>query len=315
MRLVLFAFFASFYASIGTFSQIPARGVATSKQIAAADQDFVNAVTGKDNTKLAKLLDDDFSWTNSEGRTLRKSEVLANLPVFGGAATQERQFRIFANNSGGVLTQHGQSHTLRFWVKRGPAWRILLYQEVDQLAGTPAPHEGSSECDNPCKTLPYEPKTDKERAVIASWQALESAVTAHDSATWALHVSDDFTQITSNGTRPLDKAARMKIIDEQKVSGAGSAPPPLAHADFEDLGDTVVMRCLNHAPEGNAIYVTRVWIERNGHWLLSFSFQTSMQSGSGAKNQEARSHSWARGMVVPPYHHTIVLGSYLKLGV
>jgi Domain of unknown function (DUF4440) len=284
MRLVLFALFVSLCASAANASQSSVQGDATSTQIAAADQSFVDAVTQKDSAKLAKLLHDDFSWTNSKGKTLRKSEVLANVPVSADAATQERQVRIFASDSGGVLTQRLQSYTFRVWLKQGSVWRILLYQEVNQLASAPIPREGKSECDNPCKTLPYEPKNDTERAVIASWQALESAVTAHDSATWAKHVADDFTQITSNSARPLDKTARMKIIDEQRVSGAGSAPPPLARADFDDLGATVVMRCVNHPPNGKEIYVTRVWVERNGVWLLSFSFQTTVQAGNGYPN-------------------------------
>jgi Domain of unknown function (DUF4440) len=278
MRLVLLAFVVSLFPSAATSPQMPVQEGTASAQIAIADRSFVDSITQKDRAKLAKLLHDDFSWTNSEGKTLGKAEVLANLPVLADAATQERQFRIFASDSGGVLTQRGQSYTFRVWLKQGSVWRILLYQEVNQLASAPTPREGKSDCDNPCKALPYQPKNDAERAVIASWQALESAVTAHDSATWAQHVADDFSQITSNSARPLDKPARMKIIDEQKVSGAGSAPPPLAHADFKDLGATVVMRCVNHPPNGKAIYVTRVWVERNGAWLLSFSFQTTVQS-------------------------------------
>jgi hypothetical protein len=278
MRLVLLAFVISLFPSAGTSPQMPVQEGTASAQIAIADRSFVDSITQKDNAKLANILHDDFSWTNSEGKTLGKSEVLANLPALPDVATQERQFRIFASDSGGVLTQRGQSYTFRVWLKQGSVWRILLYQEVNQLASAPTLREGKSDCDNPCKTLPYQPKNDTERAVIASWQALESAVTAHDSTTWAKHVSDDFTQITSNSARPLDKPARMKIIDEQKLSGAGSAPPPLAHADFEDLGATVVMRCVNHPPDGKAIYVTRVWVHRNSAWLLSFSFQTTVQS-------------------------------------
>jgi uncharacterized protein DUF4440 len=284
MRLVPLALLVLFCTPAGAAPQMPVQEGTTSAQIAIADQSFVTAVTQKDHAKLAKLLHDGFSWTNSEGRTLQRAEVVANVPALADAATQERQFRIFASDSGGVVTQRGQSYTFRVWAKQGSSWRILLYQEVNQLASATAPREGKSECDNPCKTLPYEPKSDTERAVIASWQALESAVTAHDSATWAKHVADDFAQITSNGARPLDKQSRIKIIDEQKISGAGSAPPPLAHADFENLGATVIMRCVNRPLTGKDIYVTRVWVERNRAWLLSFSFQTTVQSDGGIGN-------------------------------
>jgi hypothetical protein len=246
--------------------------------VTTADQSFVEAVSKADRASLAVMLDGGFSWISTNGRVLRRSDLLAHIPTDSGVSEGSREFRIFSEDVVGVLTQQGQFHTLRIWVKRQSGWRILAYHAVDQLTSPPATHAGQTECDNPCKSLPYNAKDPAEAGVIASWQALESDVTAHDSAGWATHVSDDFIQISSNSDRVLDKSARMKIIEAQKSSGTGAAPPALASARFDDLGDVVVMHALNHPLTGKPILVTRIWIKRMNRWIMSVSFQTGIQT-------------------------------------
>jgi hypothetical protein len=253
----------------------------TKAAVATADEAFVDAVTTQNRQSLTKLLDSDFSWTSTNGEVIRENDLLANIPKNSGIGKEGREFRVFSDDVVGVLTQSGQFHTLRIWVKRQAGWRILAYHAVNQLSAPPAAHPGQSGCDNPCKSLPYIPKNATESAVIASWQALESDVTAHDSAAWATHVSDDFIQVSFNSDEALDKAARMKIIDAQKASGAGAAPPPLASARFDDLGAVAVMHALNHPLAGKPILVTRVWIKRSDSWVMSVSFQTTVQGEAG----------------------------------
>jgi molybdopterin-guanine dinucleotide biosynthesis protein A len=62
----------------------------TCKQVAAAGDDvvvlqadhaFVQAIAKSDKASLGKLLEADFTWTNSEGKTQTKAEVLQNLPT------------------------------------------------------------------------------------------------------------------------------------------------------------------------------------------------------------------------------------------
>ena len=254
----------------------------TKAAVAAADTAFVDAVVTESRQKLTELLDSDFSWTSTSGEVFRESDLLANIPEKSGVSKVGREFRVFSDEVVAVLTQSGQFHTLRIWVKRQPGWRILAFHAVNQLTSPLAAHPGQAECYNPCKSLPYTAKDAAETAVIASWQALESDVTAHDSAAWATHVSDDFIQVSSNSDHVLDKSARMKAIDAQKSSGAGSAPPPLASARFDNLGGVVVMHALNRPLSGNPILVTRIWINRADIWVMSVSFQTTIQSETAA---------------------------------
>jgi hypothetical protein len=139
------------------------------------------------------------------------------------------------------------------------------------------PKNDSTECENPCKTLPYAPKNDAERQIIASWQELETAVTHHDAQGWAPHIADEFTLINSNNDQVLTKSDRMAILDKQKQSGSPSAPVPLVSAKMFDFGDAVVMKAEHKRDTGKAIHVTRVWIKRDGKWIMAFSQQTTVQ--------------------------------------
>jgi hypothetical protein len=45
------------------------------------DHDLVQAIARKDKGTVGRLLDADFTWTDSEGRTLTRSQVLEKLPA------------------------------------------------------------------------------------------------------------------------------------------------------------------------------------------------------------------------------------------
>ncbi len=48
-----------------------------------ADLDFAQAVAKSDKAAVGKLLDNDFTWTDSEGNSFKRSEVLDSLPKSG----------------------------------------------------------------------------------------------------------------------------------------------------------------------------------------------------------------------------------------
>ena len=180
-----------------------------------------------------------------------------------------------------VMAGHGKAYALRVWVKRPAGWRALVYHEVT-LREQPAAPSGSGvkECENPCKSVPYKPTNEAEQAIVASWQALEMGVTAHDSDAWAPHIADEFAMLRSSNDHPLTKADRMATLDLQKQTGAASAPAPLVTAKMFDFGDAVVMTCLHQPYSGKPIRVTRLWIKRDGKWVMSISYQTTIQAAA-----------------------------------
>jgi hypothetical protein len=242
-----------------------------------ADSAFVQAASATDKKQLSSILDPEFTWTDSAGKTYTRAEVLQNLPTTpansSAAEVQQRSY----GDVGLVLAVSGKTHAARFWVKRSPGWRLLIYHEAtlaeEARSGAPRPKE----CENPCKTLPYEPKNDAEKGIIDSWQALETAVTNRDSQTWGLHIADEFLLINSNNDHPFTKADRVAILDKQKSTGTSSAPIPLVSAKMFDFGDTVIMAANHRRGTDKPVRVSRIWIKRDGQWLMAFSEQTIVQ--------------------------------------
>jgi ketosteroid isomerase-like protein len=242
-----------------------------------ADLAFLQAVSSSDKKTLSSTLDQDFSWTDSVGKTYTRDEVLQNTPSSpANSISSEIQQRLYGQ-VGLILATSGKTHAARFWVKRSDGWHLLIYHEAtlaeEARSGAPRPKV----CENPCKTLPYEPKNDAERGIITSWQALETAVTNHDSQTWAQHIADEFLLINSNNDHPFTKADRIAILDKQKQTGTSSAPIPLVSAQMFDFGDTVIMAAKHQRDIDKPVRVSRIWIKRDGQWLMAFSEQTIVQ--------------------------------------
>jgi hypothetical protein len=247
-----------------------------------ADRKFVQAASLQNGSLLARMLDDDFTWTDADGKTLTSTEVLHSVPkpIMGDESGGDLSERTYGQ-VGAVSASRGKAHILRIWIQRPAGWRLLVYHEVSQLE-QPSTSAGSGvmECENPCKSVPFTPANEAEKAIIASWQALETGVTAHDAAAWAPHIADEFVQISSNSDHPITKPGRMETLNKQKASGVGSAPSPLVSAKMFDFGDAVIMTCLHQPHSGKPVHVSRLWIKRDGNWVMAISFQTAIQAGT-----------------------------------
>jgi len=254
---------------------------------AAADQDalqadhaFMQALATSDKAAVGPLLGPEVIWTDWEGKTQYRTQILEHLPaptVSDAGSTSYTYDQVVT-----VRTDSGKRHVLRVWAKRPAGWRLLVYHEVKQAdtAGTPAPPV--KECVNPCKSVPYQPKNDAEAGVIQSWQALETAVFTGDAKAWAPHFADEFVLISSGGTDPVTKEERIASINRQKEAGTNGAPAQLApdHTRMFTIGDTVVMNCQSLPHHGKPAHITRVWIKRGGRWMMTASFQTAIQAAA-----------------------------------
>jgi hypothetical protein len=246
------------------------------------DRAFVQAAAKGDAAALGKMVDAEFTWTDVEGKTLTAEEVLRVVPkdALGDESGLEVSERTYGQ-VGAVNVSRGKVNILRLWVQRPGGWRLLVYHEVKQLE-QPSTSAGSgvNECENPCKMVPFQPANEAEQAIIASWQALETGVTAHDADAWAPHIADEFVQISSNSDHVISKAGRIETLNKQKASGVGSAPAPLVSAKMFDFGDAVIMTCLHQPYSGKPIHVSRLWIKRDGKWIMSISYQTTIQAAA-----------------------------------
>lgn len=268
-------------AAVIAVMRVPA--FAAEQTAAQADHAFMQALAASDKAAAGALLDSDLIWTDVDGKTQDRAAVLAHLPASTISDTDSKSYTY-----GKVVTvrsDSGKLHVLRVWTQRPAGWRLLVYHEVKQAepAANPAPPAPPvKECVNPCQKVPYEPKNEAEAGVIKSWQQLETAVTAGDSQTWSRHFADEFVVISSGATDPVTKEGRMAALDKQKASGTNGSPAGLApdHTRMFTIGDTVVMNCQTIPHRGKPAHITRVWIKRNGAWLMTVSFQTTIQAAA-----------------------------------
>jgi hypothetical protein len=241
-----------------------------------ADRAFVQAVAASDKPALERLLDADFTWTNFDGKTQNKAEVLRHIPTELRRVHEPAELKQFTyGDIGDVQSNQGKTHVLRVWVKRPDGWKAIVYQEVMSLDAPPsfAPGTGK-DCENPCKTIPYQPKNETERQVAAAYSKLETAAVARNSAAFAPMVADEFVAVSSNSNKVAEKRGRMEDFDHAKNGGV--APTPLLSARMFDFGDAVLMISEHQPDRGKPLHVTRVWIKRNGSWVETLSYQTSV---------------------------------------
>jgi hypothetical protein len=261
-------------------ASVPPAVAADDPALLAADRDLMSALSSGSATAAANLLDADASWTDEKGRTVGKAEASKALPKPAIAdETGSEVHRYQYGRVGVVRVDSGPLHTLRVWIKRGNDWRLLAYQEVRSLATPPTTTPGiAGECINPCREVPYTPKSDNERGVIAAYQALETSSHAADASTWGKHVADEFVVVSSNSDRSLTKEQRLEGL--RRATKNGVSPTRLTDAQMTDMEGVVVMRG-HHTPDnGKPLRVTRVWVKRNNVWQSTLSYQTAIATAN-----------------------------------
>jgi hypothetical protein len=243
-----------------------------------ADRAFQQAVAKSDKSALDRLLDPDFNWITFEGTLRNKAQVLQDVPRLAIPDEHAAALKGYTyGDVGDVQVNLGRAHELRVWVKRTQGWKAMVYQEVMSLATPPtfAPGAGK-DCENPCRTIAYTPRNETEKLVVTAYSKLETAAMAHNSAVFATLVGDEFVAASSNSNKLYDKRGRMDDFDHSKM--AGVAPTPLMSARMFDFADAVLMTSEHKPDRGNPLRVTRLWVKRNGSWVETLSYQTSVKA-------------------------------------
>ncbi len=247
-----------------------------------ADQTFNQAIAKADKAALEQLLDQNAFWTTANGRTYSRSELRSAKALpdviwseskkeLGEATTKPYTY----GDLGNVQVDAGRAHILHVWAKRGNDWKLMVYQEVLARATPPTVTPGAGkECENPCKSLDFTPKTDIERQVALAYMKLETAAHARNSAGFAPMVADEFVAASSNSDRLQTKQSRIQQFDSGK--DAGVAPTPLLSAKMFPFSQAVLMISEHKPVQGNPLHVTRFWIKRNSGWVSTMSYQTAV---------------------------------------
>jgi hypothetical protein len=250
---------------------------APDQSLLGADRLFVEALANPNTRALEQLLEPEFEWTSFDGKTETRSQVLRNLPKPAITNENDRDLKTYTYGVIGVVqTNLGKTHVLRVWVKRPEGWKALVHQELVSLDAPPSfTPSAASNCENPCRAIPYEPKNETERQVVIAYSKLETAAMARNSPVFATLVADEFVAASSNSNKIADKRGRMDDFDHSKTGGV--APTPLTSARMFDFTDVVVMTSEHQPVRGKPLHITRVWVKRDGHWMETLSYQTAIQ--------------------------------------
>lgn len=242
-----------------------------------ADRAFTQAIAKADPSALENLLDTEFTWTDADGKVQTKAQVLGKLPRAAIAGAKDAESKAYSYGElGDVQVNLGRAHVLRVWVKRPTGWRAIVYQELISLETPPAFTPGAGkDCENPCKSIAFTPKSDTEKQVAMAYSKLETAAHARNSAAFGPMVGDEFVAASSNSDKLQSKRGRMADFDRSKDGGV--APTPLLSARMFAFGDAVLMVSEHQPDRGNRLHVTRVWIKRDGSWVETLSYQTGVR--------------------------------------
>lgn len=247
-----------------------------SASLAQVDRSFVLSVQRRNGAALDHILAPDFMWIDSNGKRFLRSQVVQEPPAVANAEV-ESQSRAYGNVAV-VRANRGRVNVLRIWLQHDARWQLMLYQEVAQVEKSESPGGNTGgECINPCKTIPFEPKTQSEREAIASWQGVMRAMAENNPNAYAPLIADEFTATDTYHDRPYTKADRLAQIARQKAIGQHNAPPELLVAEMFDFGDTVMMVAREQRPGGKSYFNTRMWVNRDNRWQMLFSFNTRIE--------------------------------------
>ena len=246
-----------------------------------ADKSLLAALGKANKSAAGKLLDEDFVWTDTDGKSLKKAEVLGTLPTFAtdNMGDEKVQTRFYGQVET-IIGSHHNARFLRIWVKRPAGWRAFIVLDTPitsgSVPGSMVPSQG--DCENPCRTVPYKPTTAMDKAILADWQKTKVDEWHPDATDWPLHIADEFLIINNSSMR--DKADRVALAKKQQEAGIGTVGDPITAMEIHDFGDTAAVMISHHVPHrgGKPYYNVRVWTLRDGRWQLALSQQTSIQS-------------------------------------
>lgn len=210
-------------------------------------------------------------------------QTLAELSAF--EADDEGETDVEVRNYGRVERVLGIHHKTRFahiWVKRDAGWEALVYLDTPipavESSITPRPPTAADkECENPCKTLPYKPKTASEQAVLETWFRLKNDEWHPNPEDWAALADDDHVTITPRFYMP--KAQHVALLaGERDTYGLAPTTAPAISVRLFDFGNAVVMTALHgRDPAKPSTWVLRLFVNRGAGWKIALSDQTNIK--------------------------------------
>lgn len=256
--------------------------------VLAADKALGDAVRGGDKAAVRRLLALQFSFVDADGKTHTRKDFLGDLKNVAAAPASDvnvRSYGLIATVTGRHKSVHDADvFFLDVWVKQKGAWRALLMQDVpiaaDAVAAVPAPPTTPQfhECKNPCQTIPYRVRSPAEQDVVNAFQATMKAVVADDAGKWGKYVANEFV-VYATGRAPVTRSERIATIERQKENDTAVAVGEVQTMRLSVYSDGALMIASEAPPDGSGppYRAARVWVRRNGQWLMAISLHTEVK--------------------------------------
>jgi hypothetical protein len=258
----------------------PAAGDDSAIQI---DRELGAAFEKGNSATVNKLLDAEFTWIDTDGIMLERSDVLRAglkplIPNGGDVKTLEHKY------AGGkvvwVQNNLGNKYAAHIWVQRPAGWRLLHANEIATRPADPIANvrpDFAVPCINPCKEIPYKPISASEQAMLAAWQDQEGAIGPghHD-----MHIGDNVVVISSTTTtpRPSATAPGPTPVNPAAASRPQVGAAPALWGRTWDFGDAVVAIMIQPTYGGKAYWSTRIFGNHDGFWKMEESYHTTIQA-------------------------------------
>ncbi|MBZ5699723.1 MAG: nuclear transport factor 2 family protein [Acidobacteriia bacterium] len=272
------------------FAALAAKPVAAAEDemvLFQADQSLAQALGKADKAAVGALLDENFEWTDTDGKTWTRAQVLQNLAKF--KIESEADWTHAYPHVGVVLNIHHSPRFAHIWVKRPAGWRAFVYLDtpIPVSPATPVPlrhYDANAVCNNPCKTLPFKPTTTIDQTIITTWLKGKVAEWHPDPDIWTVPTGDEFL-IINDLPRLKDgiasKAERVAQLVKAKLRGGIGVPgDPVTSMRMTDFSGDGAVVISHHVPRdgGKPYYNVRVWVYRNGGWQIVISQQTTIKN-------------------------------------
>jgi len=278
--LLAFAMFAVLAGLVIFQSNKPAAAAATDDAVVQADRAVVAAFEKGDNAALKKLLDEDFTWIDTDGIMWERPDVYrAGLKPLVHLTGDTKITELKYGKVIWIQENDGNKFAAHFWVQRPEGWRLL---HTNEIAVQPAERGANVRpdfavpCINPCKEVPYRPLSESEKGALAGWQDQEEK--NHDA-----HMGKDLIAVNSNsdGSARAVAQASGRPTGDDPATRANRPPVGAAPALWVrtwDFGDSVVAIMLQPTYGGKAYWSSRIFGNHNGFWVMEQSYHTTIQA-------------------------------------
>lgn len=220
-----------------------------------ADRGFIAKLGKADQKGIAGMLDRRFAWIDTDGRSRSRRETLKTVASFAATAAPDKDVETtFYGRMFTVRGNDNNSRFLRIFVKRHHGWRAIMVMDAPRMEnGAAGPAERSASvaaCDNPCRTVPYAPKRQIDKDILAAWQA-SKVQEWHETSVPADPVSS---------MRIFDFGTKSALMISQQIPYRGGKP-------YTDV---------------------RVWVRGDNGWQTALSQQVTIQAAPAVPTLASR---------------------------